>query len=81
MDLLRANRLQVIIDDAKLVLYSMLSGTDGFCDFSVFVPFGDKRVDSCSRLVGIALSEEQPLKYPGHLPLRVIAESTEENKQ
>jgi hypothetical protein len=35
-----------VIDTAKVILYDMLSGADGFCDFTVLESLGDKLDDS-----------------------------------
>jgi hypothetical protein len=34
-----------VIDDTKIILYDMLSHADGFCDFTVFEPLGNKLDD------------------------------------
>jgi len=64
-----------VIDSAKIILYDMLSGADGFCDFTVLESLGDKFDDSPFPFVRNAFSVAVSSKH-SCLRYKVVASLT-----
>jgi hypothetical protein len=64
-----------VIDGAKIILYDMLSGADGFCDFAVLESLGDKLDDSPLAVARNAFSVSLSSKH-NCLRYKVVASLT-----
>src|ERR1700731_31121 len=64
-----------VINSAKIILHDMLSGADGFCDFTVLESLGDKLDDSPFPFVGNPFSVSLSSKH-SCLRYKVVASLT-----